>query len=289
MSVKFRAYLHSYTMIFLASILFGLSFDWFFSPNQIGLAGITGIGQILNHWLPALPVGVAVILLNIPLFLLSWKYLGGALMVSSAVAMFLTSIMVDIVDAIHVFQPMDPMLAAIFGGVTLGLSIGIVFQQRSTTGGTDIVARLLKLKFAWLPMGKLLMLVELGIIVAVALVFQNLNSALYGLIALWISTAVTDKVLYGMDTSKVAYIISDHSTEIIVGIDENLQRGVTILHGAGSYSGKPCDVLMCAFKQKQIIDLKMTVKDIDPNAFLIVCDAHDVLGKGFHVYHPNDI
>lgn len=289
MSAKIRGYVRAYTIIFFASVLFGINFDWFFVPNQISLAGITGIGQILNHWFPSLPIGVAVIVLNIPLFLMGWKLLGGHLLISSAVAMFLTSIMVDIVDAVHTFQPMDPMLASIFGGVLLGVSVGLVLQQKATTGGTDLIARLLKLKFAWLPMGTLLMVVDLVVITAVALVFHNLYSALYGLIALWISSVVIDKVLYGMDTSKVAYIISEHSSQIISGIRENLHRGVTILHGAGSYSGQPRDVLMCAFKQKQIVDLKKTVKDIDPDAFLIVCDAHDVLGQGFHINDPHGV
>ena len=289
MSAKIRGYVRAYTVIFLASVLFGINFDWFFLPNQISLAGITGIGQILNHWFPALPIGVAVILLNIPLFLMGWKLLGGHLLVSSAVAMFLTSIMVDIVGAIHTFQPMDPMLASIFGGVLLGVSIGLVLQQKATTGGTDLIARLLKLKFAWMPMGALLMVVDLVVIAAVALVFHNLYSALYGLIALWISSVVIDKVLYGMDTSKVAYIISEQTDRMIPVIREQLDRGVTILPGVGSYTGRPRDVLMCAFKQRQIVDLKKAVLDVDPGAFLIVCDAHDVLGEGFHAYHPDDI
>ena len=289
MSARLRAGFKTYFLIFAASVLFGISFDWFFAPNQISLAGITGVGQILNHFIPALPIGVAVILLNIPLFLLGWKLLGGHMLISSAVAMFLTSIMVDIVNLLFTFEPMDPMLACVFGGVTLGISIGMVLQQRATTGGTDLIARLLKLKFRHLPMGTLLMCVDLVVIAAVALVFRSIYSAMYGLIALWISSTVIDKVLYGMDTSKVAYIISSKSDRIVSAIGERLRRGVTILHGAGSYSGQPCDVLMCAFKQKQIVDLKQTVKDIDPDAFLIVCDAHDVLGQGFHFYDPNGV
>ena len=289
MSARLRAGFKTYFLIFAASVLFGISFDCFFAANQISLAGITGVGQIINHFVPAIPIGVAVIILNIPLFILGWKLLGGHLLVTSAVAMFLTSIMVDIVDAIYTFQPMDSMLACVFGGVTLGISIGMVLQQGATTGGTDLIARLLKLKFRHLPMGTLLMAVDLVVIVAVAVVFRSIYSAMYGLIALWISSTVIDKVLYGMDSSKVAYIISEHSDAIISAIGSNLRRGVTILHGAGSYSGQPRDVLMCAFKQKQIVNLKQTVKDIDPDAFLIVCDAHDVLGQGFHIYDPNGV
>lgn len=289
MSARIRNYIRTYALILLASVIFGISFDCFFAPNQISLAGITGVGQIINHYIPAIPIGVAVIILNVPLFLLGWKLLGGHVLISSAIAMFLTSIMVDIVNAVYTFSPMDPMLACVFGGVTLGISVGMVLQQKATTGGTDLIARLLKLKFKHLPMGTLLMAVDLVVIAAVAIVFRSIYSAMYGLIALWISSTVIDKVLYGMDTSKVAYIISGQSNRIFPVIGEKLHRGVTILHGAGSYSGQPCDVLMCAFKQKQIVDLKETVKEIDPDAFLIVCDAHDVLGQGFHFYDPNGV
>ena len=289
MKSNMRQYLRSYSLIFLSSVLFGIAFNWFFVPNQISLAGITGIAQILNHWFPVLPIGVAVILLNLPLFIMGWKLLGRHLLISSAFAMFGSSMMVDVVAAIHTFEPMDPMLASIFGGAVVGLTIGIVLLQGATTGGTDLIARLLKLKYAWLPMGRILLLVDLVVIAAFALVFKSLYSAMYGVIALYASTAVIDKSLYGMDASKVAYIISEHSESIIEEITKSLHRGVTILHGAGSYSGEPRDILMCAFKQKQIVGLKQAVKEVDPDAFLIVCDAHDVLGRGFREYDPKDL
>ncbi len=289
MSSTTKESLRTYLLLTLSSLFFGIAFDWFYVPNQISLAGITGIAQILNHWFPVLPIGITVIALNVPLFLLGWKCLGRQLLISSLVAMVTSSLAVDLVAAVHTFQPMDPMLASIFGGIAVGTQLGVVFRLKGTTGGTDLIARLMKLRFPWLPMGTLLMVVDLVVIVAVALVFHNLYSALYGMIALWISTTVIDKVLYGMDTSKVAYIISEQTDRMIPVIREQLDRGVTILPGVGSYTGRPRDVLMCAFKQRQIVDLKKAVLDVDPGAFLIVCDAHDVLGEGFHAYHPDDI
>lgn len=171
----------------------------------------------------------------------------------------------------------------------MGGSLGVVFLQGATTGGTDLIARLLKLKLAWLPMGRLLLAVDLLVIVAVAVAFRNIYSALYGVVALYISSFVMDQVLYGMDNAKVAYIISDRPQEIIRSISTELDRGVTILRGAGAWSGEAKDVLMCAFKQKQIVALKRAVKETDPSAFLIVCDAHEVLGQGFHSYHQHDL
>ena len=167
--------------------------------------------------------------------------------------------------------------------------MGIIFLQGATTGGTEIVARLLKLRLAWLPVGKLLLVIDLVVVLAVAAAFRSLESGLYGLIGLYISTVIMDKMLYGMDTAKVAYIISDHDKEIARAIVDGMERGVTILTGKGAYSGQPKEVLMCAFKQRQIVQLKALVKEIDPVAFLIVCDAHEVLGDGFREYKQNDL
>ena len=278
-----------YLWIALGSVLYSLSFDWFYVPNQIGFGGLTALGMILNHLSPAVPIGTVVLILNIPIFILGWKFLGGHTLVSSLFAMAATSVLVDLISAVYTFPPMDPMLAAIFGGVSLGLSLGIIFSQGATTGGTDLIARLLKLKLRWLPMGKLLMAVDLAVILMVAAAFRTLNTALYGIVALYISTLVMDKVLYGLDQSKVAYIVTSNPRPMAAEIDRQLERGATFLYGEGSFTGQNKLVLMCAFKQRQIVPLKALVHQMDPDAFLIVCDAHEVLGQGFRRYQKDDI
>ena len=276
-------------MITLASACYALGFVWCYAPNGIAFGGITGVAQIINYLIPVLPIGVTVILLNIPLFLLGWRLIGGHLLVSSLYAMFISSVFIDVLTPLHDWQPMDPMLACIFGGVLMGLSLGLVFQQGATTGGTDLIARLLKLKLSWLPMGRLLMGIDLAVILAVAAVFGTLKAAMYGLVALYICSIVMDGVLYGMDTAKVAYIISDKNKEISDVLVKDLDRGVTVLHGQGAYTGAEKDVLMCAFKQREITAIKQAVKGVDPAAFLIVCDAHEVLGEGFRDYKKDDL
>ena len=278
-----------YLWIALGSILYALSFDWFYVPNQIGFGGLTALGMILNHFSPAIPIGMVVLVLNIPLFLLGWKYLGGHTLVSSLFAMAATSVLVDLFAALYSFPAMDPMLAAIFGGVTIGASLGMIFAKGATTGGTDLIARLLKLPFAWLPMGRLLMAVDLSMLLAVAAAFRSVNSAMYGVISLYISTRVMDSMLYGLDKSKVAYIVTSNPRPMAAEIDRQLDRGVTYLHGEGSFSGEEKLVLMCAFRQKQIVPLKALVNRLDPGAFLIVCDAHEVLGQGFRRYQKNGL
>lgn len=284
-----KQYVLPYLWITLASAVYAVGFNWCYEPNQIGFGGITGVGQILNHFFPILPIGTVVILLNIPLFLLGWRLLGGHLLISSLYAMFVSSIFIDLINLVYTFEPMDPLLACIFGGVLMGGSLGVVFLQGATTGGTDLIARLAKLKLAWLPMGKLLLIIDLVVIVAVALAFHNLYSAMYGVVALYISSLVMDGVLYGIDNAKVAYIISDAHKQITEAIIHDIDRGVTILQGQGAYSGAEKKVLMVAFKQRQIVALKRTVKEIDPAAFLIVCEAHEVLGDGFREYKQNDL
>lgn len=284
MKQKFR----SYFIIVLGSCIYSLAFDWFFVPNQVGMGGVTGLAQVVHYLSPILSIGVLTFLMNVPLFVAGWKYLGWHLLVSSLFSMAVCSAAIDALNALYQFPSMDPMLASLCGGVMMGLGLGIVFSQGATTGGTDVVARLLKLKFPWLPMGNLVVLSDFVVLVLIALTFGRVDAALYGLVALFISAKVMDVVLYGMDESKVSYIITDHWREMTDGILA-LGRGVTILHAEGAFTGSEKRVLMVAFKQREIVQIKQIVHHTDPAAFLIVCDAHEVLGEGFGEYKKGEI
>ena len=278
-----------YLWIVLASAVYAVGFNWCYVPNDIAFGGLTGVAQIVNAALPWAPIGTVVIVLNIPLFLLGWRLLGGRLLVTSLFAMAVSSVFIDVLDSLYQFSPMNPLLACIYGGVLIGAALGFIFQQGTTTGGTDLIARLLKLPLPWLPVGRLLMAVDLIVIVAVALAFRSVDSALYGVVSLYITTKVMDGVLYGMDNAKMAYIISARPEETAAAIMRDMDRGVTILHGRGAWSGEEKQVLLVAFKQRQIVRLKRVVKELDPAAFLIVCEAHEVLGDGFREYKQNDL
>lgn len=273
----------SYGIITAGSVIFALAFDWFFAANAVGMGGITGLAQVLSVLLPGLSVGVATVLLNIPLFLAGWKFIGFHLLASSLFSMAVSSAAVDLIALVHPFAPMDSMLAAVCGGAMMGAGLGIVFSQGATTGGTDIVARLLKLKFPWLPMGKLVLIPDGVVLALTAMAFGRIETALYGAVALYVCTKVMDTVLYGLDASKVAYVISENWKTISDAI-LTYDRGVTILNATGAYSGSEKHVLMVAFRQREIVEIKRIVHDADPRAFLIVCDAHDVLGEGFGEY-----
>lgn len=287
---SFKSLLQSYLRIVLGSAIFVVGFNWFFAPNQIAFGGLTGIAQAINSLLPFLSVGLLTFLMNLPLFLLGWKYLGGHTLLSSLFSMLLTSWGLDVLSALHTFSPMnDLMLASLFGGLTVGVAMGIIFSQGATTGGSDLGARLLKLKLVWLPLGKVLLLIDLAVVVVTAMIFRQVESALYGIIAMVVSSYATDFVLYGMDNAKVAFVITHQTQPVVQALTHQLGRGVTLLHGQGAWTGEAREVLMCAFKQRQIVAVKRAVKETDPDAFLIVCDAHEVLGQGFRTYTPNEI
>ena len=276
--------IRSYAIMALGSVIFALAFDAFFSASQVAMGGITGLAQVINVLLPGLSVGLLAFLLNVPLFLAGWKFIGFHLLASSLFSMAVSSAAIDAIAAAYTFPAMDPMLAAICGGAVMGLGLGMVFSQGATTGGTDIVARLMKLKFPWLPMGKLVQVPDGVVLTLAAVAFGRIETALYGAVAIFVSAKVMDTVLYGLDTSKVAYIISDQwkeTAKVLLAMD----RGVTILRGEGAWTGDDKQVLMVAFKQKEIVQIKQVVHETDPRAFMIVCDAHDVLGEGFGDYN----
>ena len=274
-------------IITLGAVIYALAFDWFVAPNQIAMGGVTGLAQIVNALVPVLPVGVLSILVNVPLFL-GWRLLGGRLLVSSLYAMAVSSLAIDVIAWMHTFPPMDPILATLYGGAGMGVGLGLVFSQGATTGGTDIIGKLLKLKLPWLPIGKLVMIPDMVVVILAAVVFGTVNAALYGLIQMYLLSKVMDMILYGWDTSRVAYIITDRWEETVQGLLD-MNRGVTLLQGKGAYTGAEKQVLLVAFRQREIVPIKRMLREIDPKAFFIVCDAHEILGEGFGDYQKEEI
>ena len=281
--------LYEYGVITLGCAIYALSFNWFFQPNNISMGGFTGIAQIINHFLPVLPIGVTSIVMNIPLFYLGVRRQGVKLLVSSLYAMSVGSLMLDGMAAVYTFSPMEePLLACIYGGVLLGVSMGLMLTVGATTGGTELAARLLKYKLRNLSIGRLCLSIDVTVICFYALTFRSVNNALYGIVAMYISSLAMDTVVYGSLNAKIAYIISGHSGEVAKRLLD-LDLGITLLDGRGGYSGDRKQVLLCAFKRSQFAAVKATVTAIDPNAFIIVCEAHEVLGEGFGAYTPDSL
>ena len=272
-----------YLSITLGCALMALAFDWFYAPNALTLGGFTGIAQVIHFFVPALPVGITVLLLNAPLFLLSLKRFGRRFLVRSFFAVAVNSVFIDLINATYTFPPMDKLLGGIYGGVLVGVSLGWLLREEATTGGTELGAWLLKAKIPGLSIGTLCLAIDLTIIVLYAAVFRSLENALYGGIALYISTKVMDMVVYGGSAAKLAYIISNEQEKITA---ELLARdmGVTRLTAEGAYTRNDKPVLLCAVRRREIVAVKRLVNEIDPAAFFIVCDAREVLGEGFSEY-----
>ena len=281
-------WLYEYGIITLGCALYALCFNWFFQPNNISMGGFTGVGQIINHLVPAMPIGIMSIVLNVPLFYIGVRKQGVKLLISSLYAMTIGSLMLDGLAAVYTFQPMEPLLACVYGGVMLGISMGLMLMVGATTGGTELAARLLKYRFRNLSIGRLCLIIDVTVICCYALTFRSVNNALYGIIAMYISSLAMDTVIYGSVNAKIAYIISNSSGEVAQKLLK-MDLGITLLDGRGGYKGDRKQVVLCAFKRTQIAPIKAAVTAIDPSAFIIVCEAHEVLGEGFGEYSPDSL
>lgn len=287
--MSFKKEAKSYAIIVLGALIHAVAFNMFLGPNQIPMGGLSGLAQIINFLVPVLPVGTMNMLMNIPLLLLSGKLLGRRMLISSVVAVATSSVAIDAIAAAHTFAPLDPFLSAIFGGAMMGLGLGLISAQDATLGGTSTLARLIKIKYPWLSTGSLVMGSDVVILVLAVIAFGKLEAALYGTIALLALEMIMDKVLYGMDPSKVAYIVSDKAQEIAQILMKEQERGVTILRGEGAYTGDEKKILMVAFRQRDIVQIKRTVHALDNKAFMVVVDANTVLGGGFDDYEKGEL
>ena len=267
-------------MIALGCAVFALGFDLFLEPNGLSAGGISGIALIIIHLAPITTVGIATAMINFPLFFFGGKKIGMRFFIGTIFGTVFFSAFIDLFAALPVPQT-EPLVAAIYGGAICGAGIGIVFIQNASTGGSDIVIRLLKMKYRNLPIGTISLVFDFIVCAATGIVFGNASNMLYSLIAVFVTSKLLDAVVYKFDFSRVAYIISSEHKRIADAINDDLERGVTYLYAQGYYSGNDTKVILCAVKQGQLADLKDLVVGIDPNAFIIVQDAHQVLGDGF--------
>ena len=277
---KFTEYARWIFMIALGCAVFALGFDLFLEPNGLSAGGISGIALIIIHLAPVTTVGIATAMINFPLFFFGGKKIGMRFFIGTIFGTAFFSLFIDLFAALPVPQT-EPLVAAIYGGAICGAGIGIVFIQNASTGGSDIVIRLLKMKYRNLPIGTISLAFDFIVCAATGIVFGNASNMLYSLIAVFVTSKLLDAVVYKFDFSRVAYIISREHKQIADAINYDLQRGVTYLYAQGYYSGNDTKVILCAVKQGQLADLKDLVVRIDPNAFIIVQDAHQVLGDGF--------
>ena len=273
-----------YTVI--GSALFALGFALFLVPNNINTGGVSGLAMILQKLLGFGSVGVLTMAINIPLFLLGGAKIGKQFFWGSLIGMVVSSVLIDVFGYIPVSSS-ETMIGALYGGVLCGAGLGMVFVAGASTGGSDIMVRLLKKKYRNVPIGRISIVFDTTVVLLTGLVFQDISKALYSGIVVFVSGQVIDAVVYRFDYSRVALIISKEHEAIVKAIDRKLERGATYLHGAGSYTKQDMEVILTVVRKGQLAELKELVMNVDPNAFVIVQEAHQVLGDGFSDYSPD--
>ena len=270
----------------LGSALFALGFSCFLMPNDISTGGISGLALVAVELLKFGSVGSLSVLINLPLFLIAGLKIGRRFFFGSLAGMLCSSVLIDAFTLLPM-PATEPLIGALYGGALCGLGLGTVFTAGSSTGGSDIVVRLLKLRYRDVPIGQISMCFDAMVVVITGIVFRDLNKALYTGIAVFLCGKVMDLVVYRFDNSKVALIMTREHQKIAEGINNRLNQGATFLHGEGSFTHREMKVVLTAVKRQQMTELKELVMEIDPAAFVIVQEAHQVLGDGFIHYHRN--
>ena len=275
-------------MTVLGSGIFAAGFAFFLQPNDMSPGGISGLALILVELLGFGSVGTLSILINLPLFVLGGLKIGKRFFVGSLIGMLLSSVLIDVFAAVGIAST-DPLIAIVYGGVLCGVGVGIVFISGTSTGGSDILVRLLKLRYRNVPIGQISLTFDAVVVVLTGLVFRDMNKALYTGITVFLCGKMVDAVVYRFDYSKVAMIISKEYEAIAKEIGDRLDRGATFLHGEGSYTGVNTKVVLVAIRKQQLAELKELVMELDPSAFVIVQEAHQVLGDGFLRYSRHSL
>ncbi len=288
-------------LLILGSFISALAINIFFVPIRLTMGGATGIGMIIYQVLLPdykIPLGVLILALNIPIFILGIRKISHSFAWRSLIGTVVFSLVIDLTSPMmvpwfdtYINKPLqngrpDPLLYCVFGGVLFGLGVGIIFRAGFTTGGTDILAVVIKRKFPGFSTGQFLMILDATIVMASAFIYRNAAEpgillAMYSFIAMYLTAKSVDIMLEGFDFTRSAYIISDKSQEIARRILHELSRGVTSLAGRGMYTGQEKDVLLCVLSSKQVPELKRIVEEVDESAFMIVVEAREVLGEGF--------
>lgn len=265
----------------LGSFMFGIGIVTFTEHANFAPGGVSGIALMVKY-LWDLPIGTTMLVLNIPLMILSYFYLGKSYTYKTLKTVVINTLIIDgIVTPLIPMYTGDRMIAAIFGGLCLGIGMGVIFYRGSTTGGTDILGFVIGKKFPHIPIGKALLSVDILILLSSIFVFEDFEAALYGIIFLFFSSYAIDTIIYGRDKGKLVMIMSKKSEEIAREVLEIMDRGCTFLDSQGAYEREQSYVLMCAVRNHEYHTLQKIVHKVDPRAFMVISEASEILGEGF--------
>lgn len=264
-------------MIVVGAFIYSIGLNTFLVANHLAEGGFVGISLLLLyklHW----PLSISFLVLNIPLLLLTWRMLGREFIFKTAVGVVAVSLFSWLTSQ-WLLPTGDPLLAALYAGVVTGVGLGLIFRAGGTTGGSDIIARLVR-HFRGIAMGRTLFAIDVCVIAVVALII-GYKTAMYSLVALFIASRVIDFVIEGVNTGKALTIISNHNEEIAAAIHEQLERGTTLLQARGGFTGQDKQVIYCVVPREEVPRVQRIVATMDPRAFVVVNNVHEVLGEGF--------
>lgn len=261
------------------TVLIALGLDMFLVPNKIAAGGVSGMATVLHYTL-GLPVGMTMLALNVPLFIMGIYRLGLSFGLRSLYGTVALSVLVDLMAPFLPVPTYDMLLATLYGGVLCGLGLGLVFRYRGTTGGTDLAAAILR-TYTGVNIGQLLFLIDASVVVTAGITFRSWELSMYALVTIFITAWVIDLVQEGVSYAKAFLIFSERVDEIVPVVLNELNRGITALHGRGLYTGKERDVLLVVVNRSEVSRLKEIVYEIDRRAFVVLTDVREVLGEGF--------
>lgn len=273
----------------IGSIIFAAGVACFLDPNSVASGGVSGIAIIITKFFDLLPTGTVIALINVPILLVGTIKFGFKFLASTVYTVLVSSIAVDAIGALVGPLTDNLLLAAIGGAVLVGVGIGLVFRTGATTGGTDVIVKLLRTKFRHLPTGIVFGIVDGCVCLTSGLVFHNIEITIYAAISLMLSSMVINKVLYGGDGARMIYIISSENKEIAKRLMKEVDVGATFFHGNGAYSGRDYEVLMVVMRAKLLPQARDVVKQVDDGAFMIVTNATSVFGEGFKEYDSEEV
>lgn len=280
-----KSLFNRYLPIMLGTAIYAFGLHYFIIPNLLMEGGITGIALLLNYSL-SLPPSITTLVLNIPLFILGWYVFGKFTMASTIFGTVSLSLFLWLMEIAIKFQWLDPfytqedyLLVALYAGVTLGTGLGIVFRYGATTGGSDIIARIVQKKWGW-SMGQFILVMDV-VVIAASLFYIPKEKVLYTLVTVFIASRMIDFIQEGAYAAKAFTIITDHSEAVAASITREIDRGVTLFPAKGAFSQEPKQVVYCVVYRHEMRRMKALVREVDPRAFLVISDVHDVLGEGF--------
>lgn len=269
-----------YLLYIIGCTVFAFSVTQLLAANEISPGGLTGIATIIQY-LTSIPSGIALMFMNLPVLAVGFLRFGGMFIVrTSIVTTFLSAVMTFFETTFGGIK-IDPVLAAVFGGIGLGTGMSIIIRRGATTGGVDIIAKLINRRFPHFTVGKIILTLDAVVVLLTAIVYRNIESSLYSVLAMYSSTRIMDLVLYGADKGKIVQIISSSYAEICSQIGEILQRGVTVLKATGGYTGEERTLLLCVVRSHEVSTIYRIVRECDKNAFVTVSEAGEILGEGF--------